>query len=193
MATTPSKSRDQKQMEQQDRIQEMRDEQGSGRLPRIEGNRSRPFLNPPTKVDLTIREDEAAGYVHVFTRNKHFQPATNDFMYEDSVVSLHVGQFDAKLKEGYFQTFGEVYIIHDPRQDKSYTQEELKPGKAVLDAPQLNPADNKGAQQAAATRKKEKELADKEKALVAKQAELDAREAALNALPETKPTTKLKD
>ncbi len=127
---------------QQDKIQEMREKQSAGPLEKIEGNRASSCKIAPKEYRM-IRADEADGYVHVFTRIKHMGGDQKSIVFEDRNLTLHKGEFDRKVNEGYFQLFDDIEVVHDPRgADREYN---LKPGKSVLpenqakEAPSANP------------------------------------------------------
>lgn len=180
MADTPSKSRDEKMMKQQDQIAEKRAQQEPGldSLPRVDANR-KVTISPPTKLVIdTVREDESERFVHVFTRVKHMNPAQNDFINEDRVIVMHANEFDRKVDEGFFNLFTQVEVIHDPRKNAP-SNYQLK--KSVVKLDEKPVVKNTGAEKALAERSKELDV--KEKELLKKQQDLEAREAALNTSP----------
>lgn len=166
-ADKPSKSLDTRKMEQVDKIAEMRVEQAAGDLPTVEANRDPKFR---------IKEIEADGYVHAFTRKKHNNPDTKSYDNEDRVVVLHKAEFDAKLKQNFFQLYDEAHVIHDPRDGDT---PELKTNSANGNAAPL--ADKLLSTPNAKMRERQEQLSQKEKDLAAKEAELTEREAKLNA------------
>lgn len=166
-ADKPSKSLDTRKMEQVDKIAEMRVEQAAGKLPMVEANRDPNFQ---------IKEIEADGYVHVFTRKLHNNPDTKSYDKEDRIVIIHKAEFDAKLKQNFFQLYDEAHVIHDPRDGDT---PELKTNSANASTTPL--ADKLLSTPNAKMRERQEQLSQKEKDLAAKEAELAEREAKLNA------------
>lgn len=174
MSNTPSKSRDEKMMRQQDQIAEMRDIQtnnGLSSLPMVQANRNPKY---------SIRADEAEKFVFVRCCVNNFQQKTNSMIPYERIIPIHANQFEQKIEEKMFATYHEVEIIHDPRKNaKSYSADDLKGGGVVkLDQPKQSSNNN------AQLNERVKALNEKEKDLLAKQADLEAREAALKAKEE---------
>jgi len=177
---TPSKSRDEKQMIQQDQIAAMREAQmeGMDRLPTVEANR-----NPKYK----IRADEANGYVHLYVANKHYQSTTKEIQLEERIIMIHKAQFQQKIDEKYFAPYDIVEVIHDPRQNAPKTYElGQKEGQVKIAEPKPSPN--------AELNERVKALKAKEQELIDKQTELEQREAKLaqleSAIPESLTKTK---
>lgn len=173
MSTTPSKSRDEKQMRQADQIAEMRDQQAEGmdKLPTVEANRNSKYR---------IREDESERFVFVKTTIKHINTQTKTINPEERIIPIHKAQFQGKVDEMYFATFDDVEVIHDPRNNAPTTYDIAhKEGVIKLDIPKQKDNGN------AALNEKVQALKKKEADLIAKQAELEEREAKLLAAEES--------
>jgi hypothetical protein len=174
MASTASKSRDEKQMIQQDQIAELRTKQSEGidKLPTVTANR-----NPKYQ----IREDEADRYVIVMTTIKHVSTQTKSVNEEKRMIHIHKAEFQRKIDEQYFAIYDEVEVIHDPRQNAPTVYElKHKDGVVKLDTPKTKETGNAQLnERVQALKTKEKFLSDKEAELIAKQKELEQREAAL--------------
>lgn len=180
-----STTRDEKLAKQQDEIQDLRDRQNAGDIDKVTANRNSKYK---------ISELEEEGYVHVATRIKDLNPDQKSFTNRDAVLSIHKGEFDRKVKEGYFQLFDEVEVIHDPRENApdSYV---LKPATLSTEAPkglpsaELNERVNKlkGREKelneaGKAIEKRQKELAGIHSTLSNREQELNEREAKLKSL-----------
>lgn len=175
---TPSKSRDEKLMLQQDKIAEMKVQQAKGGLPMVPANRIIILQEATTANITTVRQDESEKYVHVFVRMKHDDPNAKRYNLEDRVIPIHIGEFDTKVKQNYFQSYDLVEIIHDPRNNAEIL--DLQPGKRKPAQPEARPQSGGNSQQGEIN-KQRAELSAKEKELIAKQDELDKREAELKA------------
>jgi hypothetical protein len=167
-----STSRDQKMLKQQDQIDELRKKQsevGLNQLPTVTANRN---------ANYKVRQDEADRYVHVRTRNKHYQSATKSFQFEDRIIPIHKNEFDRKVKEDYFSGYDEVEVIHDPREGASAKYAIKTKSDGAKSSEPVKQSDNSELnERVQALRKKEAEL-------LAKQTEFEEREAKIGVMEE---------
>jgi hypothetical protein len=199
-----SKSKDQREQEQLDKVDELRRMQKAGKVPMITANRDKNFKIPKTEE----------GYVHCLLTTKNVGADMKSLVEQTKTDAYHADRFDVLVEQGAFQAFDDVKIIHDPRDGYENKVYSFKPEKieaaAVTGAratgivkanemkainqarKEIGDAQDDLATRTQAVAEKEKELTDKEakiKSLVdeqgakleEKEKTLEEREAALNA------------
>lgn len=171
-----SLTQDEKKALQLDQVEELKRDQlsvvaGESEAQTSAGNRNSAYA---------IRDVEKESYVHVLAITKNDNPQTKSYDEQKQVIKIHKREFDKRVKEGAFQTFDHVEVVHDPRENAP-TSYSLKP----------NQIDVKGAQkeyEESLTNKvnpnvaaREKALNTKERAVVQKTSDLNEAAADLAA------------
>lgn len=121
-------TKEQRQADQVEELAELKHKQLNDRIPMIEANR-----NPNFKISA----HDADRFVHVYTEIKNVAGDGKSISVEKNTIMIHANQFDQKVAEGFFYSYDNIEIIHDPREQSSKSKEyntiaDFKPGLTSL-------------------------------------------------------------
>jgi len=113
---TETKTKDQRSVDQIDKLDQLRQAQKAGEIDQVPANKDESILIPET---------EAASYVHVLVIEKHHDQAKKTYIVHKKVIPFHANIFDNLVKSGAFNLYDEARVVHDPRK-KAPKYETLK-------------------------------------------------------------------
>jgi len=111
-----SLSKDQRQQQTVDKLEEIRIKQIAGDIDYIEANIS------GEKIDAND-----AAYIHVRVNKRHKQPGDAEDMIETRVIKLHPEALKPSQDSGMFKAYSSFEIIHDPRKEVKVSASEAVP------------------------------------------------------------------